>query len=93
MHVEWAITWPPSRIDAIANTNDARYLPPETIKVELTSGGYESVMARTVIEVGGYFLVEFRDQPNDWYMGSRMPDGAIRCWASYGEIEAALRSL
>jgi hypothetical protein len=90
---DWAAEWPPERICAVAATAEARYLPSESVQVELTSGNHESSMARTMIEVGGYFLVEFDDQRNDWYIGSRMPDGVIRCWASYGDIESALRSL
>jgi hypothetical protein len=90
---DWAAEWPPARICAVAKTAEARYLPSEAVRVELTSGNHESLTARTIIEVGGSLLVEFDDQPNDWFMGSRMPDGVIRCWASYGDIESALRSL
>lgn len=55
--------------------------------------GSESIEPRTIIEVDGTYLVEAVDEPDNWYMGSRGPDGAIVCWGRYGDIEAALRAL
>jgi hypothetical protein len=53
----------------------------------------EPIQPRTIIEVGGFYLVEAVDEPDDWYMGERGSDGVIVCWSKYGDIETALRGL
>jgi hypothetical protein len=93
MHHDWATEWPPERIAAVAQTDGARYISPEVIEVEKPQGRTRNTMARTIIEVGGHFLVELPDSPNDWLMGGRTPEGVIRCWGQYGELEITLRSL
>lgn len=55
--------------------------------------GSEPIQPRTIIEVGGFYLVEAVNEPDDWYMGERGSDGVIVCWGKYGDIETALRGL
>jgi hypothetical protein len=67
--------------------------PHEIVRLVLARTGYEPIVARTIIEVGGLFLVESADDLNNWYMGQRRPDGVLECWGQYGDLAGALRSL
>ncbi len=42
---------------------------------------------------GTLFLIEDRNEPDDWYMGEADSDGVIRCWGTYGTLSAAIKSL
>ena len=46
-----------------------------------------------LIGVGGLYLLELRDELNEWYMGEKSNDNAYRFWANYGDLENALASL
>ena len=46
-----------------------------------------------LVGVGGLYLLELRDEPNEWYMGEKSNDNAYRFWANYGDLENALTSL
>ena len=94
MFRDWAIEWPPERIAAVAQTDRAAYLDvSQPVRLALFPDGSEPMQPRTIIEVGGLYLVEATDEPNDWYMGQRRSDGEIECWGKYGDIETALRAL
>lgn len=90
---DWPVEWPPERIAAAAQRPGATYLdasqPVRLARLE----GSEPIEPRTIIEVGGLYLVEAVDEPDNWYMGNRRPDGVIECWGRYGDIETALRAL
>ena len=91
---DWQSEWPPERIAAVAQTAGAAYLdrsPP--VRLALSPEGSEPIQPRTIIEVGGLYLVEAVGEPDDWYMGQRRSDGTIECWGQYGDIETALRGL
>ena len=91
MAQDWPTDWPPERIAELAQAH-AAYLPIEPVHVARL-GGHDSIEPRTIIDVGGTFLVEAVDEPDDWYMGSRDSTGKIVCWGRYGKLETALRSL
>jgi hypothetical protein len=93
MPQNWPNDWPPDRIAAFAGIAHAAYLEPsEPVRLALLDGT-EPLHPRTIIEVGGVFLVESVSEPDDWYMGQRAKDGVIECWGRYGDIESALRAL
>jgi hypothetical protein len=76
------------------STVGAGYLEPSLpVRVALSPEGSEPIEPRTIIEVGGLYLVEAVGEPDDWYMGQRRADGVIECWGQYGDLEAALRAL
>ena len=94
MERDWQTEWPTERIATVAQTDDAKYLDPsEFVRMALAPTGYEPIVARTIIEVGGLFLVESADDPDNWYMGQRLSDGVLECWGQYGDLASALRSL
>jgi hypothetical protein len=94
MERDWPTDWPTERIMTVAQADSARYLDPsETVRLAHFPTGHESIVARSIIEVGGLYLVESVDDPDNWYMGQRMPDGVLECWGQYGDLESALRSL
>jgi hypothetical protein len=94
MFRDWPTEWPPDRIAAVAQTADAAYLgASEPVRLAVFPEGSEPIQPRTIIEVGGLYLVEAVDEPDDWYMGQRRSDGVIACWGKYGDIETALRAL
>jgi hypothetical protein len=94
MERDWRTEWPTERIATVAQADGAKYLDPsEFVRLALAPSGYEPIVARTIIEVGGLFLVESADDPDNWYMGQRRPDGVLECWGQYGDLASALRSL
>jgi hypothetical protein len=94
MERDWRTEWPTERIATVAEADGATYLDPaEVVRLVLAPTGYEPIVARTIIEVGGLFLVESVDDPDNWYMGQRSPDGVLECWGQYGVLASALRSL
>jgi hypothetical protein len=93
MSHDWRRDWPPERLAEVAGAYHADYLEPtEPVRLALIDGS-EPLNPRTIIEVGGLFLVETVDEPDDWYMGQRAKDGIIECWGRYGDLETALRGL
>lgn len=90
---DWPVEWPPERIAAAAQRDGAAYLNASQPVRLAHHEGSEPIEPRTIIEVGGLYLVEAVDEPDNWYMGSRGADGVIVCWGQYGDIEAALRAL
>jgi hypothetical protein len=93
MDRDWPAEWPLQRIDAAAQAADAAYIPVEPVRLVPPWTGPDPIEPRTIISVGGMFLVEAVGDPDDWYMGQRAPDGRIECWGQYGDIESALRAL
>ena len=94
MERNWRTEWPTERIADIAQADDAKYLDPSAIvRFILAPAAYEPIVARTIIEVCGLILVESADDPDNWYMGQRLPDGVLECWGQYGDLASALRSL
>lgn len=94
MERDWRTEWPPERIAIVAQADGATYLDPsEIVRLALAPTGHEPIVARTIIEVGGLFLVESADDPDNWYMGRRTPDSVLECWGQYGDLASALRSL
>ena len=86
--------WPPERIAALAQRAGAEYLDAsQAVRLALSPEGSQPIRPRTIIAVGGLYLVEAVDEPDDWYMGQRRSDGVIECWGKYGDIETALRAL
>jgi hypothetical protein len=81
MQHDWRTEWPPERLTAVGKADSADYVDPSQ-PVRIVPSGHGSISARTIIEVGRSFLVESIDEPDDWYMGQRAPDGAIECWES-----------
>lgn len=61
--------------------------------VEVGDGPPERIEAAVVLVCGDYCLVRDSSEP-EWYMGRLGTDGAVTCWASYGDdLEAAIRAL
>ena len=54
---------------------------------------YEPVRVKRALAVGGLFLIEAEDEPDDWYMGQMAKDGSIQCWGRYGTLRDAIQSL
>jgi hypothetical protein len=54
---------------------------------------YEPLRVRRALSVGGLFLVEAEDEPDDWYMGQIAKDGTIQCWGRYGTLRDAIHGL
>jgi hypothetical protein len=51
--------------------------------------GNEVLEVATVIRIAARFFVETRDEPGQWWMGERRPDGAVAVWGQYGShVEA-----
>lgn len=57
------------------------------------SGLGEQLAAKQILSVGGLYLVETLDEPDNWYMGSMHEDGYISCRGPYGSLENAIRTL
>jgi hypothetical protein len=89
----WHRDWPPERVAAVAGAADAAYVAPsQPVRLAMLDRS-EPLDPRTIIEVGGMFLVETVDEPDEWYMGQRAKDGVIECWGRYGDLESALHGL
>lgn len=90
---DWPSEWPPKRTAAVSERAAAAYLDAsQPVRLALLEGS-EPIQPRTIIEVGGFYLVEAVNEPDDWYMGERGSHGVIVCWGKYGDIETALRGL
>ncbi|WP_084000243.1 hypothetical protein [Actinomadura kijaniata] len=69
---------------------------PPVLSLESTAGQptYEPVspdLVGTILQFHDLYLVSIE---GEWNMGTRNPDGAIACWASYGtNFREALRGL
>jgi len=87
--------WTLDRVREVAQaTEQPRLVPPDSAEVVVeTTAGPEPVAASTILFVGGYHLVLPEGEDDDWLMGLAGADGRIVCWASYGTLENALRSL
>jgi hypothetical protein len=91
---DWPVEWPPDRIAAEAGVGWAGYLEPvEPVRLAVGPAVWVDIEPRTIIEVGGLFLVEAVDEPDTWYMGQRRADGLIECWGRYGDLASALHGL
>jgi len=54
----------------------------------------EPLRVRRALAVGGLFLIEAEDEPDNWYMGQMAKDGgSIECWGQYGPLLDAIRGL
>lgn len=95
MSRDWRKEWPAERIAAVARSTVGAAYPDasQPVRLALHPEGSEPIKPRTIIEVGGLYLVEAEDEPDNWYMGRRGSDGVIECWGQYGDIETALRAL
>ena len=54
---------------------------------------YEPLHVKRALAVGGLFLIEAEDEPDDWYMGQMAKDGSIQCWGRYGTLRDAIHGL
>ena len=90
---DWQRDWPPERLAETAGTGSAEYLEPSMAVRLVGLDEPVQLQPRTIIEVGGLFLVETVAEPDNWYMGQSRHDGVIECWGAYGALEAALRGL
>lgn len=90
---DWPVEWPPDRIATVAQRSEATYEDASQPVRLARSEGSEPIEPRTIINVGGVYLIEAVDEPDSWYMGDRGPDGVIVCWGRYGDIETTLRAL
>jgi hypothetical protein len=48
---------------------------------------------KRALDVGGHFLIETEDEPDNWYMGEMAKDGTIECWGQYGTLANAIHGL
>jgi len=48
---------------------------------------------RRMIGVGGLYLLEIDDEPNEWHMGQLESDFTYGFWGNYGDLGTALKSL
>jgi len=48
---------------------------------------------RMINVVGGYYFLETKDEPNNWYMGQLEENDEYVFWGLYGELEEALKSM
>ena len=84
--------WPLERLRAVAGIDDVEYVAGPLPVVIIGKAGRERIEPRTIIRIGGQYLVEPADDPDNWSMGA-LSDGEIVCWGQYGPLEGALRSL
>jgi hypothetical protein len=83
--------WTLERVRAVAN-GPADLLPAITSAWLKGYGEDQRLTPRCVISFSGLCLV--LDDDGVWYMGAANADGAIVCWAGYGDdLELAIRSL
>jgi hypothetical protein len=55
---------------------------------------YEPLRVGRALAVGGLFLIEAEDEPDNWYIGQMAKDdGSIECWGQYGALSDAIRGL
>ena len=89
MERDWPREWPPERIAQVAHhEGEAAYLEPsEVVRLIGLPTGAKRIEPRTIIQVGGVFLIESSDEPDDWYMGQRASDGDIECWGKYDQLK------
>ena len=73
-------------------TNDVEYLASHPRTVLVGGSAPEELRPRTIIRIGGQYLVQTAEEPDNWLMG-QLDGDAIVCWGSYGPLESALRSL
>ena len=83
---------PIERLREELRTDDVEYLATNPRAVLVGGEVPEELTPRTIIRIGGQYLVEAVDEPDNWLMGQLEGD-AIVCWGSYGPLESALRSL
>lgn len=84
--------WPLGRLRAALESDDVEYLAEPMPVVLAGSGRRNRIPAGTIIRVGGQYLVEAADDPDNWYMGE-LHHGEIVCWGQYGALEHALAAL
>ena len=83
---------PVERLREELRTDDIEYLASHPRTVFMGGDAPEELRARTIIRIGGQYLVETADEPDSWFMG-QLDGDAIVCWGRYGPLESALRSL
>ena len=80
------------RLRAELGTDDVAYVTADRRAVLVGGHAPQEIRPRTIIRVGGQYLVERVDEPDNWFMGELRGD-TILCWGRYGSLESALRSL
>jgi hypothetical protein len=85
--------WPVDRVREMTGEHDVEYLAAPHDVLLAGEATPSPLVPRTILRIGGRYLVEPVDEPDTWYMGERTPDAAIRCWGRYGALEVALRAL
>jgi hypothetical protein len=83
---------PVERLREELRTDDVDYLASHPRTLLVGGSAPQEVRPRTIIRIGGQYLVETLDEPDNWLMGQLEGD-AIVCWGSYGPLESALQSL
>ncbi len=53
----------------------------------------EIISVWPAMEIRGLYLLELRDEPNEWHMGEKTTNNVYRFWGNYGDLENALASL
>jgi len=46
-----------------------------------------------MIEIGGYYLLEIKDEINEWHLGVMQKDFTYVFFGNYGSLEDAIRNL
>jgi hypothetical protein len=83
---------PVERLRTRLRTDDVEYLATHPRAVLVGGDAPEELRPRSIIRIGGQYLVETADEPDTWLMGQLQGD-LIVCWGSYGSLDTALRSL
>jgi len=85
--------WPLDRLRAVQGSDDVEYVAdPLPVVILVGPDEHVPIRPRTIIRIGGQYLVEPADEPDNWCMGE-LNDGEIVCWGHYGTLERALGSL
>lgn len=82
--VEWIRTY--------SGDPNAEILDPQTVETETHTG--ERINGDMVISLCGMYLVREPEEPFEWWMGSKVDEGKIACWGTYGtSLSRAIDSL
>ncbi len=54
---------------------------------------YKIEDVKSILSIGGLYLVEEFDSEDDWMMGQKHKDGKIYCWGNYGQLKDAIDGL
>lgn len=85
--IEWIRTY--------SGCKDAKFINPTETEVlySTVNETYKIENIKSILSIGGLYLVEELGSEDDWMMGQKHKDGKIYCWGNYGQLKDAIDGL